>query len=236
MAGLFHLFNALMEDSMSRFASTLLASLFLLAASSASATGSSPASASEALRLFVRCDASLFNALKEKPNLFGTAVEVKKRGQAATIVVENPLAEKGRDQVFARPLDVDGVRLLAWHDEVSYDVELGAFLYWGFKAEGGINAVAEKINAFLPDSRKLVDEGNAWARSEIRTVGDPINSWRPSGTGTGTVAPKGSVERALMVDVDPTGQIYIYCTLQGSITPPLLQILRPDLTNDEYPQ
>jgi hypothetical protein len=223
-----------MEDSMSRFAPTLLASLFLLAASSASATGSSPASASEALRLFARCDASLFNALKENPNLLGTAVEVKKRGKAAAIVVENQLAEKGQDQVFARPLDVDGVRLLAWHDEVSYDVEFGAFLYWGFKAEGSINAVAQKINALLPTSRKLVDEGNAWARSEIRKVGDPVDSWQPSGTGA--LTPKGSVERALMLEVDAAGQIYIYCTLQGSITPPLLQILRPDLTNDEYPQ
>lgn len=221
---------------MSRFFPTLLASFCLLAASSASAsaTGSSPSSASEALRLFARCDASLFNALKENPNLLGTVVEVKKRGQAATIVVENPLAEKGRDQVFSRPLDIDGVRLLAWHDEVSYDVEFGAFLYWGFKAEGSIKTVAEKINAFLPASRKLVDEGNTWARSEIRKVGDPLDSWRPSGTGT--LTPKGSVERALMLEVDAAGQVYIYCTLQGSITPPLLQILRPDLTNDEYPQ
>jgi hypothetical protein len=217
---------------MSRFVPALLASLFVLA----SATGISPASASEAFRLFARCDASLFNALKEKPNLFGTAVEVKKRGKAATIAVENPLAEKGRDQVFRKPLNVDGLRLVAWHDEVSYDFELGGYLYWGFKAEGSLNAVAEKINAILPASRKLIDEGNVWARAEIRTVGDPVDSWRPSDANSGTVTPKGSVERVLMLESDDAGLIYVLCTLQGSITPPLLQSLRPDLTTAEYPE
>ena len=221
---------------MSRFVPRLLASLFVLAASSASATGSSSESASEALRLFARCDASLFNALKEKPNLFGTAVEVKNRGKAATIAVENPLAQKGRDQVFRKPLDVDGLRLLAWHDEVSYDVELGGFLYWGFKAEGSVNAVAEKINAILPASGKLVNDGNAWARAEIRMVGDPVDSWRPSDTSPGKMTPQGSVERVLMLDSDAAGLVYVLCTLQGSITPSLLHSLRPDLTNAEYPQ
>lgn len=220
---------------MSRFVPTLLASLFVLAASPASATDLSPASASEALRLFARCDASLFNALKEKPNLFGTAVEVKERGKAATIVVENPLSEKGRDQVFRKPLNVGGLRLVAWHDEVSYDVELGGFLYWGFKAEGSLNAVAEKINAILPASQKLIDGGNAWARAEIRKVGDPIDSWRPSDTDAGKVTPKGSVERVFMLDSDGAGLTYVLCTLQGSITPSLLESLRPDLTTAEHP-
>ncbi len=221
---------------MSRFVPTLLASIFVLASSSALAAGSSPASASEALRLFTRCDASLFNALKENPNLFGTAAEVKKRGEAATIAVGNPLAEKGRDQVFSEPLDVDGLRLIAWHDEVSYDVDFGGFLFWGFKAEGSLKAVAKKINAVLPDPGKLVDAGDVWARAEIRRIGDPADSWRPSGAGTGTVTAKGSVERVLLLESDTADQTNVFCTLQGSITPTLLLALRPDLTKAEYPQ
>lgn len=220
---------------MSRFFPTLLASIFVFAASSALAAGNAPASASEALRLFARCDASLFNALKENPNLFGTAVEIKKRGKAATIAVGNPLSEKGRDQIFSKPLDVDGLRLIAWHDEVSYDSELGGFLFWGFKAEGSLKAVAKKINAVLPASGQLVEAGDVWARAEIRTVGDPADSWRPSGAGTGTVTAKGSVERVLMLQSDAADQTNVFCTLQGSITPPLLLALRPDLTNAEYP-
>lgn len=221
---------------MSRFVPMLLASIFVFAGSSAWAAGSSLVSVSEALRMFVRCDASLFNALKENPNLFGTAVKVTKRGKAATIEVGNPLAEKGRDQVFSKPLDVDGLRLIAWHDQVSYHSELGAFLFWGFKAEGSLKAVAKKINAILPTSGKLVDAGNVWTRAEIRMVGDPQDAWLPSGAGTGTVAAKGSVERLLLLDSDADNKTTVYCTLQGSVTSPLLQALRPDLTNAEYPE
>ncbi|MEN4922758.1 hypothetical protein ABE485_29080 [Achromobacter spanius] len=221
---------------MSRFVPTLLASIFVLASSSALATGSSPATASDALRLFARCDASLFNALKENPNLFGTAAEIKKRGEAATLAVGNPLSEKGRDQVFSEPLEVDGLRLIAWHDEVSYDLDFGGFLFWGFKAEGSLKAVAKKINAVLPASGKLVGGGDVWARAEIRRVGDPADLWRPSGLGTSTVTPKGSVERVLMLQSDTADQTNVFCTLQGSITPTLLLALRPDLTNAEYPQ
>ncbi|WMD21211.1 hypothetical protein RAS12_02250 [Achromobacter seleniivolatilans] len=235
-ASLFHSSNTLSENPMSRFVSTLLASIFVFAATSALAADNSPASASEALRLFARCDASLFNALKENPNLFGPAAEVKKRANAATIAVGNPLSEKGRDQVFSEPIDVDGLRLIAWHDEVSYDIDFGGFLFWGFKAEGSLKAVAKKINAVLPASGKLADGGDVWARAEIRRVGDPADSWRPSGLETSTVTPKGSVERVLMLQSDTADQTNVLCTLQGSITPTLLQAMRPDLTNAEYPQ
>jgi len=221
---------------MSRFILTLFASILLLATFSASAAGSSPASANEALRLFARCDASLFYALKENPNLFGTAVEVKNRGKAATIAVGNPLSEKGRDQVFREPLDVDGLRLIAWRDEVSYDTKLGGFLFWGFKAEGDLKTVAKKINAVLPASGKLVDAGDVWARAEIRMIGDPVDSWRPSRAAGGTATSKGSVERVLLLESEAAGQTSVFCTLQGSITPPLLQALRPDLTSAEYPE
>ncbi len=221
---------------MSSFLRTLLASSLILAAPSVSTAGSPPVSANEALRLFARCDASLFNALKENPNLFGAPVEVKSRGKAATIAVGNPLSDKGRDQVFKAPLDIDGLRLIAWHDEVSYDEELGGFLFWGFKAEGDINAVAKKMNAVLPASGKLVNAGDVWVRAEVRMIGDPADAWRPNRAGSGTVTPKGSVERVLMLERDADGQTTVLCTLQGSITPPLLQALRPDLTIAEYPQ
>lgn len=221
---------------MSRFALTLLTSIFMLGAGSASAAGSQPASVSEALRLFTKCDASLFNALKENPNLFGQSAEVKSRGKAATIAVANPLSEKGREQTFREPVEVDGLRLIGWRDEVSYDTELGGFLFWGFKAEGDPKSVAKKINAVLPAAGKLVDAGEVWARAEIRMIGDSVDSWRPNKASGNTVTPKGSVERALLVENETAGQTSIFCTLQGSITAPLLQTLRPDLTSAEYPQ
>ncbi len=221
---------------MSRFFLTLLASILLHSSTLASAADNSPASANEALRLFARCDASFFNALKEDPNLFGKAVEVKIRGNAATIAVVNPLSENGRDQLFKAPVNVAGLRLIAWRDEVAYDSELGGFLFWGFKAEGDLKTVAKNINAILPISAKLINAGDVWARAEIRMIGDPVDSWRPSRPVGDTATPKGSVERVLLLESEAAGQTSIYCSLQGSITAPLLKALRPDLTSAEYPQ
>lgn len=219
---------------MSRLAVILFISIISLSVSSASAAET--VSASDALRLFAQCDASLFKALKENPGLFGSAVEVKNRGNAATIAVANPLSEKGRDQIFKEPAEVNELRLTAWRDEVSYDIELGGFLFWGFRAEGDLNTVAKKLNAVLPESQILVKEGDSWARPEIRMIGDPVDGWRPNRASSGTVTPKGSVERVLLLESEAPGQTNIFCTLQGSITPPLLQALRPDLSSAEYPQ
>lgn len=221
---------------MSKPALIVLSSILSLVAGPAWAEGNKIASASEALRLFTQCDASLFIALKENRNLFGSSVEVKNRGNAATIAVANPLSEKGREQTFKAPTEVNGLRLIAWRDEVSYDMELGGFLFWGFKAEGDLKAVAKKINAVLPESGKLVDAGDSWVRPEIRMIGDSVDTWRPNRASGGTVTPKGSVERVLILESEAPGQTSIFCTLQGSITPPLLQALRPDLTSAEYPQ
>ena len=193
-------------------------------------------SASEALRLFTQCDASLFYALKKNLNLFGSSVEVKNRGNAATIAVSNPLSEKGREQIFKEPIEVNGLHLITWRDEVFYDVELGGFLFWGFQAEGDLKTVAQKINAVLPKTRKLIETGESWARAEIRMIGDPMDVWRPNPASGGTATPKGGVERVLLLESETPGHTSILCTLQGSVTPPLLQALRPDLTSAEYPQ
>lgn len=221
---------------MSKLALIVLSSIISLSAGSAWAEGNQITSESEALRLFTQCDASFFNALKENQKLFLSSVEVKNRGNAATIAVANPLSEKGREQVFKEPIEINGLRLIAWRDEVSYDVKMGGFLFWGFKAEGDPKTVAKKINAFLPELGKLQNVGDSWVRPEIRMIGDPLDAWRPNRGSGGTVTPKGSVERVLLLESEAAGQTSIFCTLQGSITPPLIQTLRPDLTSTEYPQ
>jgi hypothetical protein len=213
----------------------LLSILAVNSTFSATPDASTPASETEALRLFAQCDASLFHALKKRPDMLGPSVRVANRGTAASIIVPDPLSQKGNEQLFSAPLQVNGLSLTAWHNEIMYDVNIGGFLYWGFKLEGDPKQVAIKLNALLPDSRKLVQVGELWARSEVRVIGDPIDTWHSGGT-SGVVTAKGSVERVLMVEGESPSVTTLYCSLQGSITAPLLQSLRPDLLPSEYPQ
>ncbi|QWT46781.1 hypothetical protein [Azospira inquinata] len=221
---------------MSKFPMIFLASALFLGIGSALATDSQATGASDALRLFTQCDASLFKALKENKTLLGPSVIVQNQGTAATIKVANPLAENGQEQLFTNPLEINGIQLISWHNEVLYEEHLGGFLFWGFKANGTPQTIAEKLNAILTTPQKLEKTGDTWARAEIHVIGDPLGSWRPNRASAGIPTPKGSVERVLLLESEAPGQTSIFCSLQGSLTPPLIQLMRPDLTTAEYPQ
>jgi hypothetical protein len=192
--------------------------------------------AKAALIAFAQCDSSFFKLLGKTPLLLGPGVEVAMNGVAAAPKVADPLAEKGRDQTFAKPIDVAGMRLAGWHNEVSYDATAGAFIWWGFDVEGSTDAAATAINRLLqPAQRVLKIQGSDWARSENRRIGDPLDEWRRGGE-NGTVTARGTVERALTIETNErTGRTKLYCTLQGSVTPPLLDRERPDLPASLHP-
>ena len=91
------------------------------------------------------------------------------------------------------------------------------------------------MNAVLPASGKLVNAGDVWVRAEVRMIGDPADAWRPNRAGSGTVTPKGSVERVLMLERDADGQTTVLHR-PGIDYAAATQALRPDLTIAEYPQ
>lgn len=217
--------------------STCSMSVAALAASTGNlATLSDTEAANAALVAFTQCDQSFFTALALKPQSFGFGVAVSTAGNVASPTVTDPLSDKGRVQTFEKPVEVGGLKLLAYRNEVSYDVNMGAFLWWGFDVEGTVNSVAQAANQLLKPEQKLIKEGGMWARSEYRRVGDPLDSWRRGGQGNGTVTEKGVVERVLIVEEhDIKGRTKLYCTLQGSVTPPLLQRVRPDLPVSAQP-
>mgnify|MGYP001250012830 CR=1 FL=1 len=220
---------------MSNHVSALLAALLLSASASYAQDKAAVNQPEEGLRLFAQCDAAFFQMLKKHPDLFGSSIQIESRGDVATVAVPNALSQKGHEQMFKNPLNVAGLRLLAWHNEVAYDVDIGGLLFWGFRIEGNPASVAKKVNAILPEGRKLASVGPLWARAEKRSIGDPIDVWQPGGN-AGVATKKGTVERVLVVDEDEPGTSSLYCSLQGSVTALLLHKLRPDLLPREYPQ
>ena len=203
---------------------------------SAGAAGTAPANlapdldaAKTALTAFAQCDASFFTLLGQKPQLFGSGVEVAMNGTMAAPAVADPRSEKGQRQSFARPIDVAGLRLVAWRNEVSYDATMGAFLWWGFDVEGTPDTAATALNNLLQPAQRVVKNGAEWARAETRRIGEPMDTWRRGGQ-SGSVTQKGTVERVLLIEADKApGRTKVSCALQGSVTPPLLERVRPDL-------
>lgn len=95
--------------------------------------------------------------------------------------------------------------------------------------------MAARLKPLVANNSRFTERRTAFSRVEIRRVGDPINQWRTEGlTGPGVATPFGFIERVFTVDKGDTalpidGRTTIFCSLQGTVTPPLLQVYRPDL-------
>ncbi len=189
-----------------------------------------------ALIAFTQCDQSFFASLAAKPQSFGPGVAISTVGDVASPTVADPLSERGRVQEFERPIPVAGLKLVAYRNEVSYDATMGAFLWWGFDVEGSDVSVVKAVNQMLKPEERMTKDGEAWGRREYRRIGDPLGTWRRGGQGNGVVAEKGTVERVLTLEAhEVKGRVKLYCTLQGSVTAPLLQLSRPDLPVSAQP-
>lgn len=192
--------------------------------------------ASAALAAFLQCNASFFEALKAVPDAFGSDVTVGLSGSSMAPTVLDPLSDKGRVQTFPRPVEVSGMKLIAYRNEAEFDVNMGAFIWWGFDVEGTEESVAQAANRLLGPADRMSSGRGPWSRQEFRRAGDPIGAWRRGGQPNGMVAEKGTVERVLLVEAhEIKGRSKLYCTLQGSVTRPVLQHERPDLPESVMP-
>ncbi|MDM0000769.1 hypothetical protein QTI24_19300 [Variovorax sp. J22P240] len=185
----------------------------------------------DAMQKFARCDASFFALLAADPTPFGSAIELTRKGPHATPKVRNPWAGVRQDgvQEFAQPIEVDGLRLLAWREDAASVPPLGTFIRWGFEVEGKPERVAVRLNRLLPLHLKLSSRDGTWTRGEARNNRDPANEWKLPAMPLG-VLPKrpNTVDRVLAAErSEEPGRTRLYCTLQGDITLDLLRSLRP---------
>jgi len=183
---------------------------------------------------FSRCDAHFFESLRDARLPAGT-VRLSDYGSVKAPTVTSPLQEDGAYQHFETPLVVNGVRMVGYYNQAQTLKNLGNFLFWGFIADGSPQEVAAKLKPLIVDNGRFVSQGQAITRAEIRRIGDPIGQWRTEGlTGPGVATPFGFVDRVLMVDTGDNrppmaGRTTVFCSLQGTVTAPLLQVYRPDL-------
>ena len=183
---------------------------------------------------FSRCDAHFFESLRDA-RLPANTLRLSDYGSVKAPTIANPLQEGGTYQRFETPLIVNGVPMVGYYNQAKAIKNVGNFLFWGFVAEGTPQEVAAKLKPLIVDNARFVSQGKDIARADIRRVGDPIGQWRTEGTtGSGVATPFGFVDRVLIVATGDTtpplaGHTTVFCSLQGTVTAPLLQVYRPDL-------
>ncbi|AZC22025.1 MULTISPECIES: hypothetical protein [Pseudomonas] len=212
---------------------SLLPGLCLLGVASI-AQGQQAISPEQLLSDFSRCDAQFFQSLNTARLPAGT-LDLAQYGTVKAPRILNPLQEGGRYQAFEQPLVVNGVRLVGYYNEAMSLKSAGNLLFWGFVAEGEPREVVASLKPLLVDNARLKDDRSALSRVDIRRIGDPILQWRTQGlAGGGVATPFGFVERVLSIDKGIergpiAGRTTLFCSLQGTVTAPLLQVYRPDL-------
>lgn len=183
---------------------------------------------------FSRCDAHFFESLRTA-RLPADTVTLASYGAVMAPKVADPLQAGGTYQRFQQPLEVNGVKLLGYYNQAQSMGKVGNFLFWGFVVEGPVKDVAARLKPLVADNSRFVAQGTGVTRVEVRRVGDPMDKWRVDGLfGPGVATPFGFIERAFMVDeggAEPPvmGRTTVFCSLQGTVTAPLLQVYRPDL-------
>lgn len=189
---------------------------------------------------FSACDGTFFEQLKAERETWSRYMHIGTYASVGYPVVPNRLREGQRIQMFDKPIDMGDVELVGYYDESSELDGIGKFSYWGFIANGTVEDTVGKIRPYIVDGERLVkDESGVWGRSERRYIGDPIDQWRKETIASNSAPKEGTVERVLIVEANESltgnGRVAIECTVQGALTPALLERVRPDLDEQAMP-
>jgi hypothetical protein len=177
-----------------------------------------------------RCDRTFFDKLGDSKAQLEKLAPMRSLGASASFKVPAPEHRTNSRVMFAAPVEVEGVRVVGYFDEV-LDIPNGGSSYsWGYLMAGTVQAAASSLHKLVWDPMRLRKDGPIYVRSEIWSHDKPEAGWTRATTESG-VPQRGTVERVLLIEPydGETAFIRFGCSIQGNITEPLLRAIRPDL-------
>lgn len=182
------------------------------------------AQASNLTDSLLNCDSQFFTTLyQQKSHLQRQAPLVTDSQQHAWFRVP---AGKIETVWFGQPLREHQLTLAGYYQQFSdlSAASLGHYYYWGFIINETPQAVMQQLGHLA--WQKAGDD--YIARPMIKRPGG--ESWEQNDSAVSGIAPaKGSVERLILLS-QSEGHSRLLCSVQGQVTPDLLNTLRPDLT------
>lgn len=177
------------------------------------------------------CDQRFFNALYEKGSAEPGFVRSDKAGGVAWFAVEDRFSEDEASVYrFNTPIKEKGLSLIAYYDRYIdlRGFELGEFYFWGFLAENNF----DEVKAALPNlAWRETSPDQSWSGGEwVRRSGN--EPWKDNPIDmAGILTPSGVMEKGFFIErlPDHPNQLWITCTIQGSVTPAAIMQDRPDL-------
>lgn len=218
----------------------LFANINLTVTYAESKEASVPTVPERVLRAFTSCDAAFFQELQKDVDLWRTLAPMASAGSASWIRVPSRAAVSGDESQntvnFSVSPSVQGMKLLAYFDNMSDLGPMGLIYEWGFLIDGDVSNVARKLRPLVRDSDRFIPlPSGDYARVEVRSPDS--TQWRPTNPEPGVAPTLSKIERALIVEgVENKPHVArVYCTVQGGVKAETLKELRPDIESRDYP-
>jgi len=185
----------------------------------------------ELLNAFVKCDASMFDILKNEQEQLSKYAPIEKVGTVARFQLGVADEDGKRQVVFNKPITLKGLRFSSFETinlEMPFN-EAGKnpiFYFWGFEIE---KAQAADVMAKFPQwGLKPMGENFATTPQIIINSHKSLH-WQPNMQATPNSMPaKNTVEKMLVLE-EESGKTSLYCTVQGYPNNQLIRRERLDL-------
>ncbi|MET0310980.1 MAG: hypothetical protein ABW051_02950, partial [Burkholderiaceae bacterium] len=177
-----------------------------------------------------KCDDSFFRLVaSSKVQLVDYAPLARQAGPTGFAVPDRAHETESR-VLFRKPIRAAGHDIVGYFDEVHELLPDSHVYSWGFLVAGSVETVATAFQPFIWDAQRLRAAGPVFVRAELWTHANPDAGWTNVRAESG-IPGRGTVERVLLVEPydGETRFIRFGCSLQGSVTPPLIREMRPDL-------
>ncbi len=204
--------------------------LSLLAWATAACAGNAPEPDSLLAELS-RCDGRFFASLQRRASELSGNPYLARSAGVAYFTVADRTAPEHSVRRFTAPLPIERLDVVGYFDaHMSLSVD-DAFIAWGFLLRADTQAVIKATQHLIWDKERLWQDGQLYTRTELWDPAQAANGWQKVITPGGTEAPPDSVERVLRIEADDKDPSLtrLGCVLQGTVTPEMLKVLRPDI-------
>lgn len=185
----------------------------------------------ELLNAFVKCDASMFDILKNKQEQLSKYAPIEKVGKTARFQLGSADEDGKRQVIFNKPIIVNGIHFSSFSAEyselpVNETGKNPVFYFWGFELK---KARAADVVAKFPQWGLKPMGKNFATPSQIIINSHQSVRWQPNMQATtGSIPAKNTVEKLLILE-ESNGKTSLYCTIQGYPNDKLIRRERLDL-------
>lgn len=185
----------------------------------------------ELLNAFVKCDASMFDILKNKQEPLSKYAPIEKVGKTARFQLGSADEDGKRQVIFNKPIILNGIRFVSFdtiYSEFPFN-ETGknpVFYFWGFEVEEA--RAADLVVKFPQWGLKPMGEDFVTSPQIIINSHKSLR-WQPNMQATsGSIPAKNTVEKSLILE-ESDGKTSLICTIQGYPNDKLIRRERLDL-------